>query len=217
MSETLYPCTPTVWKENPYKTEWAETDFLYTPEGAGNFPKHCCKQTYLLSKPFIKKFRNALDIGCRVGEYSRYLHLDFKHVYAFDPNLWPNYAFNVDLSKVTHFNCALGDETCEIVMYGGMHTERKEVQSSKKPCYRIDDFNLTDIDYIKIDVEGYEKKVLMGGERLIEQFSPLIVIEQNHVKLHDDELYSAKAYLERLGYRQVALDKRGWDFIMIRD
>jgi hypothetical protein len=78
-------------------------------------------------------------------------------------------------------------------------------------------FGFEDVDYIKIDVEGFEKKVLLGGAKTIERSNPVIVIEQNHVVLEGDERYSAKAYLEGIGYRQVAVDNRGWDFVMVRD
>ena len=173
--------------------------------------------TYLLSKPFIKHFRTALDVGCRIGEFTRYLQLDFKHVYAFDPNLWSQFRFNVDLEKVSHFECALGDEVGEIHMFGGGHCEQGGGNSKMVPVFTLDMFEFQDVDYIKIDVEGFEKKVLLGAKRMIERCSPLIVIEQNHVVLEGDKQYSAKEYLESIGYRQVAVDKRGWDFVMVRD
>jgi hypothetical protein len=78
-------------------------------------------------------------------------------------------------------------------------------------------FDFEDVDYIKIDVEGFEKKVLLGAARTIERWNPVIVVEQNHVVLDGDVQYSAKAYLEGIGYRQVAVDGRGWDFVMVRD
>jgi hypothetical protein len=77
-------------------------------------------------------------------------------------------------------------------------------------------FGFDNVDYIKIDVEGFEKKVLLGAARTIDRCNPLIVIEQNEVVLEGDEQYSAKQHLEGIGYRQVAVDKRGWDFVMVR-
>lgn len=206
----------TVWPDNPYQAEWAARDFLYSPEGPAEFPKHGCKRTYNLSKPFIKNFRNALDVGCRLGEYTRYLHLDFAHVYAFDPRLWKNFSSNVDLSNVTHYTCALGDERGETVMYGGQHTDHGGAKPDTVPVYTIDMLDIPDVDYIKIDVEGFEKKVLLGAISTLDRYNPVVVIEQNHVVLEGDERYSAKAFLESIGYREVAVDKRGWDFVMVR-
>lgn len=211
-----FPIDPTKWADNKYQTEWAATDYLETPDGVGFYPKHHCKHTYNISKPFIKKFRNAIDVGCRVGEYTRYLHLDFQHVYAFDPNLWAGFSNNVDLKKVTHFNCALGDENTQITMFGGMHTAREGIKAKVKPCLKLDDFMLTDIDYVKIDVEGFEHKVLLGAQKTIEKWNPVIVIEQNHVTIAGASQFAAKEYLESIGYRQAAVDSRGWDIVMVR-
>jgi FkbM family methyltransferase len=217
MSEVANLPPPTRWKDNPYQEEWAEIDYLYSPDGVKEYPKHPCKMTYLLSKPFIKNFRTAVDIGCRVGEFTRYLHLDFKQVYSFDPNLWPQFRFNVDLSKVTHFHCAIGDEIGQIEMFGGGHESGGGGERHVVPVFPLDMFDLQDVDYIKIDVEGFEKKVLLGAKATLDRWNPLIVIEQNHVVLEGDKQYSAKEYLETIGYRQVAADKRGWDFVMVRD
>ena len=209
---------PTKWPDNPYKPEWAETDYLYLPKGnPANEPDHPCKLTYLLSKPFIKHFMVALDIGCRVGEFTRYLQLDFGHVHAFDPRIWPNFRYNVDLRKVTHYKCALGDEVGQIEMYAGSHTPSAGNEPRTVPVYTLDMFDFENVDYIKIDVEGFERKVLLGGARTIERCNPVIVIEQNHVVLEGEEQYSAKEYLESIGYRNVAVDRRGWDFVMVRD
>lgn len=206
----------THWKENPYRPEWGERDFFHIAGGPQEAPKNPCKRTYLLSKPFIKKFRNAVDIGCRDGEFTRYLHLDFDHVYAFDPRLKSRFSFNVDLKKVTHFHCALGDEVGEITMFGGAHMGQGDVRPTVARVFTLDMFDLQQVDYIKIDVEGFEKKVLLGAARTIERDNPLIVIEQNDVVLEGEHQYSAKAHLESIGYRQVAVDKRGWDFVMAR-
>jgi FkbM family methyltransferase len=218
MEDTRSIPSPTKWPDNPYQKEWAETDFLYLPKGAARDPEHPCKLSYLLSKPFIKNFRTALDIGCRVGEFTRYLHLDFDHVHAFDPRIWVDFRFNVDLGKVTHYKCALGDEAGTIKMYAGSHSASETVLEPRTvPVYRLDMFDFQDVDYLKIDVEGFEKKVLIGGKKTIDRFNPVIVIEQNHVVLEGEERYSAKKYLESIGYRQVAVDDRGWDFVMVRD
>lgn len=218
MEETLNIPSPTKWPDNPYQKEWAETDYLYLPKGPAHAPEHPCKLTYLLSKPFIKNFRTALDIGCRVGEFTRYLQLDFDHVHAFDPRIWVDFRFNVDLGKVTHYKCALGDEAGKIEMYAGSHAPSEIVIEPRSvPVYTLDMFDFQDVDYIKIDVEGFEKKVLIGGKKTIECCNPVIVIEQNHVVLEGEQRYSAKEYLEGIGYRQVAVDGRGWDFVMVRD
>ena len=209
-----FPVEPTKFKENPYQPEWSQNDFLHTPDGIGEFPKHHCKMTYIKSQPFIKKGGNAIDVGCRDGEYSRYLQQEFDHVYAFDARMRKLFPFNVDLAKVTHFNCGVGDEVTTIDMFGGTH-DKTHGKPHKVACYPIDMFGFENVSYIKIDVEGFEKKVLIGAEQTILRDRPLVVIEQNEVMLDGEtDPLAAKRWLEERGYEHVATCDRGWDYIM---
>lgn len=83
------------------------------------------------------------------------------------------------------------------------------------PCFTLDEFQLTDISYIKIDVEGYERKVLKGALETIKKYKPILVIEQNDITLYGENKLAAKNFLELLGYRSVATCARGWDHVMI--
>lgn len=189
---------------------------MHTQDGIREFPDHHCKQTFVRSLPFIRSSGNAIDVGCRDGEYSRFLQQHFAHVFAFDPRKRALFPFNVDLQKVTHFACALGDRREAIEMFGGTHDPSRSKQHSVE-CYRLDDFEIEDVAYLKIDVEGFEKKVLMGAEKLIDRDRPLIVIEQNDVTLADERPFAAREWLEEKGYKVVATCPRGWDFIMVSD
>jgi len=216
MEKTRDLPSPTQWRDNPYDEDLVDRDYIFSIDGLGTYPKHFCKMSYLLSRPFIKNFRTAIDIGCRLGEFTCQMQRDFRRVYAFDPNLWRPFRYNVDLNKVTHYRCALGDEVGEIEMFGGTHTSSTGGDTKTVPVLTLDMFEFDDVDYIKIDVEGFEKKVLLGAQQTLDRYSPLIVIEQNHVVLDGDHQYAAKEYLESLGYRVAAVDVRGWDFVMVR-
>ena len=209
----MTPLLPTRFEHNPYQPEWYERDFFHSPDGVREFPEHHCKQTFVVSLPYVRRFRNAVDIGCRDGEYSRYLQHYFSHTYGFDPRAMQNFCFNVDLGKVTHYTCALGDAQGIIQMSGGTHRQMKG-RMREVPCYTLDQFELDAVDYIKIDVEGFERKVLCGGEQTVLKHKPLIVIEQNDVRLPDETPFAAKTWLEERGYRHVATCPRGWDYIM---
>lgn len=216
---TSYPLNPTKFASNPYDPEWFDRDFFHSQDGVKEFPNHHCKETFLVSFPFIKRFRTAIDIGCRDGEYARYLQKHFDHTFGFDPRFRENFAYNVDLAKTTHFTCALGDDAGVIQMYGGTHpTPGTVVPNPAKLkamlCLKLDSFGFRDVDYVKIDVEGFERKVMVGGEETIMRDRPLIVIEQNDVHLEGEGRYDAKEWLEARGYRHVATCKRGWDYVM---
>lgn len=208
-----FPITRTIFPERTLDPSWFKSDTFYTPEGPKSFPKHHCKLTFRTSKPFIRSFHNAIDIGCRDGEYTRYLQSCFQYVYCFDPRRREAFGYNVDLKRATHFNCALGDAAGTITMYGGTHTPRG-VKATSVPCLTLDSFEFQNVSYIKVDVEGFEEKVLRGGQKTINRDRPVIVIEQNDAILDGAEKFGAKVWLEQNGYRHVATCPRGWDYVM---
>jgi FkbM family methyltransferase len=213
---TSYPVEPLTFASNPFQDEWYEQDYIFTPDGAKVDHKHPCKHVYELSRPFVRNFRTAVDVGCRMGEFSRFLQHDFDHLFAFDASVHRLFASNVKLERVTAFASALGDEEGEIEMAGGGHAVVPGKMRTV-PVHRLDEFQLRDVDFIKIDVEGFERRVILGGMETIKRDRPLIVVEQNDVRLPDEEPFAARKLLEDIGYRQAAVCKRGWDHIMVYD
>jgi hypothetical protein len=201
-----YPVAPTEYQKDLYQPEWHERDFFHSPDGIQEFPDHHCKMTWLTSLPFIQEARNAIDIGCRDGEYTRYLFNHFQHVYCFDPRFRKYFPFNVDLTKITHFRIPLGD---------GPNPERLGRGTGKnmtdKVFYCLDDFNLQNIDYIKIDTDGYEMANIKGGLKTITRDWPIIVLEVFF------ERETLKYVTEELGYKIKAICPRGWDHVLVKE
>lgn len=206
----MYPIEPTKWKQCHYQPEWFETDFMHSPDGIKKWPQHHCKLTWLESKPHIKSWRRAIDIGCRDGEYTRYLQHYFEHVYCFDPRLRPMFAYNVDLNKCTHWAVPVGDGEANLRINHKNPGIKRKFEGGDARFYRIDDFNLTDIDYIKIDTDGFERAVIRGALNTIQTSWPLLVIEQ------DFEVETLAYVTGELGYTLVGKDPRGWDHILIK-
>ena len=207
----MYPVEPTQFKEGDYQPDWYEKDYFISPDGTGEFPEHHCKLTWVTSMPFITSNRNAVDIGCRDGEYTRYLHNNFEHVFCFDYRRRKLFHRNVDLDKVTHFKCGLADvHTTELVSGGGSMTTGKIPKEKyyEEQLYTLDEFNLKDIDYIKIDVDGFELRVLKGAVQTINKYSPLIILEQEK----DDR--DGIEFCKTLGYEIAAWDSHHRNVIM---
>ena len=59
-----------------------------------------------------------------------------------------------------------------------------------------------DLDTLKIDVEGYEQRVLMGAKETIMKYKPLIFLEiHSHLlKLYNDSVLEIYDILEKYGY-----------------
>ena len=70
-------------------------------------------------------------------------------------------------------------------------------------CFTLDSLvareGLARVDWLKIDAEGHEMQVLAGSERLIAQFSPAILYENQSAE-HDGNLAVAEL-LRSKGYR----------------
>jgi len=204
-----------------YNPKWYHTDFLHSPDGIKEFPNHHCKLTWVESKPFVKSFRNAVDVGARDGEYARYLQHHFNHTYCFEfKDRTKRVKYNVDVNKVSYYITALGEIDETVVAKGGvirpnvdpngpMPAKHRRVQ-----VRRLDDFNLKDVDYIKLDVEGYELNVIKGGLNTIKTYWPLLVIEQNDP---DGSTPAMDYCINELGYKHVATCPRGWDRILIKE
>ena len=200
----IWPLKPTVFDSNPFDWNWYEKDFFYSPDGTEEFPDHHCKQTWMVSLPFIMSKRNAIDVGCRDGEYTRYIHKDFEHVYCFDYRRRKLFHKNVDLSKITHFKCALGEEHKIIKVSGAGSITAGKVPLEEwydEQLYTIDEFNFENIDYIKIDVDGYELNVLQGAIKTIEKYKPVLVLEQEF-----GETTALKFCIEMFQYKIGAWD-----------
>jgi FkbM family methyltransferase len=64
---------------------------------------------------------------------------------------------------------------------------------------RFDDLGLTDIGFIKIDVEGHELAVLKSAEQTLRRDKPALLIEAD-TRQRPDAVASVVAFLESLGY-----------------
>ncbi len=88
----------------------------------------------------------------------------------------------------------------DISTNAGMSYAEKSKKGIK--CITIDSLELDRLDFIKIDCEGFEHKILKGAEKTIKKFKPVMVIEINNFTLNrnntsDNDIY---IYLNELGY-----------------
>lgn len=168
---------------------------------------------------FCTQFRTAVDVGAHVGLWAYNLAHAFDHVHAFEPVAAHRECFeaNVTMPNVTLHACALGSEQ-------GMISIKSEHGSSGNsivngagdiPMLRLDEFNLENVDLIKVDVEGFEQNVLIGGEQTIRKWKPTIIVEQKRdmsLRFGIPKM-GAVAYLEKgFGYRVV--QEYSGDFIL---
>lgn len=78
----------------------------------------------------------------------------------------------------------------------------------------LDSWNFHEVDFIKIDVEGWERKVVMGAEETIRRDKPVIVIEQlGHEIRYGDAPFAALDILKSWGMVSLRPNMKG-DYYM---
>ena len=60
---------------------------------------------------------------------------------------------------------------------------------------RLDDYQINEVDFIKIDVERFELQVCKGAQQTIKKYMPTIMFENKR-----NEADNCKEFLESLGY-----------------
>lgn len=158
--------------------------------------------------------KNMIDIGSDIGTYS--FILPFNYFYMFEGNKQKCIisSFNMLLhnkdEQFIQYNTLLSD-IIEEINYNGFETEYSNVDNFNK-YFHITQFssildqynNITNIGFIKVDVEGMEEKVLRGSYHIIKENNyPPILFELWPVGYHgmtEEKHQSLVNYLEELGY-----------------
>jgi FkbM family methyltransferase len=211
-----------------------ESHGWWFPDTEDHFPKMLAKNiskggpaeyqrpARLRSLQYVKQHRTALDIGANVGLWARDLVQHFDKVVAFEPVSMFRECLekNVPDSKLWVSTFALGDQDSTVRMTitegntGHTHVDPDSIGNGDTTIVRLDNLNIPEVDYIKIDCEGFEYRVLQGAEQTVKTCRPVVVIEQ---KPHDaySRDYGQFAAIELLqSWGMIKLDQFKDDWIM---
>ncbi len=163
---------------------------------------------------FISPGAVVLDVGANIGAHTvplAQLVGSGGVVVAFEPQpvlhqiLCANLVLN-SIPNVLTYAMALGNADGECLIpeldysesnnFGGISMDLVE-EGEAVPLGRLDDFQLDRVDFIKLDVEGFESKVLEGAAETIGRCHPIMYIE-NDRKERSAELIQR---LFDMGYR----------------
>ena len=175
--------------------------------------------------------RTVIDIGANRGQFARKALKQFPkaHIYCFEPLLEPfeelqKLAGVERESKITVFNLALGDKEGENKMFLCLgHDDSSSLLKSTKTSEILYPFTkkqtqipvrlatldkvmgnlpelLTDI-LIKVDVEGYEDRVIYGGRKTFQK-ARACILEICLDKLYEDQATFSKisCFMDTLGF-----------------
>lgn len=128
-----------------------------------------------------------VDIGANIGNHSLFIYAHTKcDIVAFEPNTVLYEAFNKsihenNIKNIQLYCCALGKEyslakfaTINEYNTGGQSLTTGDGTIEVK---KLDDFNIKNVDIIKIDVEGMEMDVLEGAINTIKNNKPIVYVE----------------------------------------
>ena len=132
---------------------------------------------------YVESKRNCIDIGSHVGLWTRELASKFEQVYCFEPNpvFIECFKINITETNVELFQYGLSNNEHTASMKETNSTMMNDEPGSIQ-CRTLDSFNLNNIDFIKIDVDGFEVKVLNGAIETITRNKPAINIEMKKEK-----------------------------------
>ena len=180
--------------------EWDTHFEKMLKEVNGKYEYQYAQRQYALS--YVNNFNlNALDIGSNIGFWSVELCNKFKHVYAFEPHPENNECYKKNLNQYnnyTLYEIAVSNVSNKILElyvspdecgnaslnnFGVMEgtTDRKIEAVSLKTISvkveKIDDYNLKDIGFIKVDCQNHEQEVVEGAIQTIDKYSPVLCLE----------------------------------------
>jgi FkbM family methyltransferase len=143
--------------------------------------------------------RTAIDVGGWLGPWTRALSRVASTVHTFEPQarLARRLAQVVPANVVVHHaavgaragtarlavEAGPGREALAHLVGSGAAVGSGPVEVQEVPLVALDDLDLADVSFVKIDVEGHELAVLQGAESLLRRDRPtlLVEVEQRHL------------------------------------
>ena len=157
---------------------------LVFPDVKQSFGRYIASQTDMDDAiRFCHKRNVVVQAGGHCGVWPIRLAKMFKRVYTFEPD-FKNFKCLVSNIKEPNIFPARG-VLGAYPHFVGLHLNEKNTGGhwvkgdGDVPVYTIDGLHLNELDLIILDVEGSELFALQGAARSIEQFSPVIMFEDN--------------------------------------
>lgn len=156
----------------------------------------------------------VLDIGANIGNHTIFfLAQEARKVISFEPVkdtfdiLKKNIEINNFQNKVDLFNAGVGQTKGKAILkyYNSKNIGMSQLSSDQNgdiPIVSIDELNIDEkINFIKIDVEGFEADVIKGMTETLKQNKPLIMIE-----IRDYLFAEIDNILQSIGYNHITID-----------
>jgi FkbM family methyltransferase len=167
-------------------------------------------------KDYLKTGDTVVDIGANIGQLAigaAKIIGDGGAVYAFEPHpvVYSYLSKNIALNKCRHisaFNMAVGNEAGVLSISNKNNDDQNVILNNQGSGITVKQIKLNDadisgsnIELLKVDVEGYEKYVFQGASQVLER-TECIYYEswQNHFERYDSSVMEVQNILEMSGF-----------------
>jgi len=164
------------------------TDLIFSNEGAYGYQNDKMDVT-------VKKGDIVIDAGAWIGDFSAYASAKGAYCYAFEPNVHILNLLRITQQLNPHISIiekGLGNQsgfayiTQDAVHSGGAKIASMPGSASEKiEITTIDDFVVAQkwerVDFIKADIEGFERYMLQGASKTLKKFAPKLAICTYHL------------------------------------
>ena len=208
-----------------YETELGKFWVIASGELAGLLWEIRDQRVYESGEVVIRPGDTVIDCGAHVGVFSRYaLQRGAGRVIAIEPApgnltfLETNFAEEISAGQVSVVRAGVWDENTRLTFF---HSDEKPATDSflERPptttkletvqVFPLDEIveqlELKRVDFIKMDIEGSERRALRGASRTIAQFKPRMAICSYH-SADDTEVIPAIVKGIEPGYQIHAKD-----------
>ena len=180
---------------------------------------------WMLEGEYQKKQRDALfeymeerrpieyiaDVGAHVGLWSRPMmhRANTKYIWAFEPNSSVRECYVLNMGGFENYSIypvALGHKNMKgflnIETDNSGNTNVHPTRSGNTEIRTLDSFNFEHLDYIKVDVEGFEYNFLQGAVDTLNRCRPFVHLEMKSKNMRNskDDFYR---FMKNIGYSQV--------------
>jgi FkbM family methyltransferase len=135
--------------------------------------------------------RSFVDVGSSYGFIARPVSKIFKRVHCFEPNPMVYRCLTVNMTEVknaTLYKKGLSNRQHSIILYSNekVSTHSSFVNNPLEKatevlayCITLDSLKLSSVDFLKIDAENWELRVIKGALETIQRCRPAIFVECN--------------------------------------
>ena len=172
---------------------------------------------------FVPAGKAAVDAGVWWGPWSWWLAQRASEVHGFEPNKVIFDGLKHALPDNVHLhNLALSDRRTQATLWtpsGGRGTEGRSSLGpeghdgwGKQPVdtEMLDTFDLVDIGFVKIDVEGHELPVLLGSVKLIDRERPNVLVEIEDAHRSGDDIEDVFSFFAQRSYSASFYAQKRW-------